>query len=367
MRIVLVAVLATLPLAAGCNGGSRELWRAQIHSSHPNVAVGADGSTYLADTRGVEAIGPDGLSRWREQTSQAGSIFPAGLQISPANDVFVAASGLLSCYGPDGEIRWQREEEFGDTGHLIIHDDQLRLRTTKALRSYSFDGKLRGSVDLPAIVTSGPQFDSNGRAYFTSMVSDNWNLPVAEYDSWLVAAEPGKGVLWKQQLELVVGAGTDLDVDAEDIVTVTTRKGAVRFSAKGDLLPAGDALPRLQQLTTEDGGRIVLRLTVAGHWLERLGDDGGLVWGKQFDSTDAKVSHVRGLELVEERLYVLVQEHVRTRELSRILCLDSTSGKQLWTWNCGELLGGLTAAPDGSLRVVTQPREGQAMLFALKP
>lgn len=88
--------------------GSRVLWKFQHSCAIPSMVVGPDGTTYIADSKTVEAVEPDGRARWQVELGAGGSTYAASLALGPDAELFVLANDELRCYNPAGELRWQR-------------------------------------------------------------------------------------------------------------------------------------------------------------------------------------------------------------------------------------------------------------------
>jgi len=133
-------------------------------------AVGTDGTIYAPNALGLDAINPNGTTKWSFKTSVGGASSPA---IGPNGAIYWgSADGNLYAFNPDGSRRWtyhnggvnQYDPIVGPDGTIYFWSYGNDL----ALNALTTTGKLKWKVDFDAYIAS-PVMGSDGSIYLDGL------------------------------------------------------------------------------------------------------------------------------------------------------------------------------------------------------
>jgi outer membrane protein assembly factor BamB len=108
-------------------------WRNAVGYVPGGVTAGGDGTVYFVEcdsTRSIlNALNPDGSVRWRDSTAlEAGDEVCAPIIDGRGRLLAVSGeNGTLTCFGPGGDVRWQRAEVYAVSGSVGIGTDDRIL------------------------------------------------------------------------------------------------------------------------------------------------------------------------------------------------------------------------------------------------
>jgi hypothetical protein len=132
------------------------------------VAVGADGSIYVASESYINAYNPDGSTKWHfVQTPRA--FICLGVSVGPDGNIYSVGTEGMGVFSltPAGTVRWQTPEAYDrrivDYGEILFGPNgdtqQLYFSANKHLRALRLDGTsvftLPGDLGQPAIGPDG--------------------------------------------------------------------------------------------------------------------------------------------------------------------------------------------------------------------
>ena len=167
------------------------------------VAVGADGSIYVASESFINAYNPDGSTKWSFVQNPRAFIC-LGISVGPDGNIYsVSAEGLgVFSLTPDGALRWQQPEAYSRPiityGEIVFglngSTNQLYFSANKHLRSLTLAGS--PVFELPGSGFSQPAVapDASVHTTFSSFTPGgglNWTF-VSEYP-YNVASPPDIG------------------------------------------------------------------------------------------------------------------------------------------------------------------------------
>jgi hypothetical protein len=245
--------------ALASDGGLRWIYRGPI-GGIGQVAVGADGTIYVAGDKIIHAVNPDGSRRWEFVGGDSQGVI-AGPSAGPDGNVYAIfdipdeTPGAIS-FTPAGEVRWTnpgdpRFAEMGQTGKAIAFgEDQLYapftgVLDTRRLYGLTLDGSQRFAVPFEQAAGSGAE----------AAVGPGGDVYVVHYLS-LKAVDRDGNHLWNalsatsQITSPSVGAdGTIYAVEDTRELRALTPEGTIRWTLVADTIlhrpipsPLGDLL-----------------------------------------------------------------------------------------------------------------------------
>lgn len=192
------------------NGGLK--WIVKAGGAFAPVAIGHDGTIYVAEGPRVTAVTPQGTIKWVFTDPNGGLGVIAGPGVGPDGNIYVVTNlGGLGVFAlsPAGKLLWNDPgfSEYGPLGYEIsFGDDQLyfscNMSGTGVLASlfgYTLDGEQR--FHIQALGADPGQ----------TATSPDGNRVYAKRDGWLTAYTPDGSIAWS------TGNGSGRSTSAPDV------------------------------------------------------------------------------------------------------------------------------------------------------
>lgn len=331
------------------------VWETTINGDSRGVAVGEDGTIYLAGAisdGGVErpwlaSFGSTGVPRWEEIVEERG-VFNA-VEVSPNGNVIVCGNvssgsqGMalrVSSYSADGEQRWNHgfdTEEVDDIneGRGVAIDSQGRVLVAGTVGGSSGEG----GAFTPATAFLR-QLNADGEELWTQIIGEHGahDVSVGSDDSVVLVGFLNHGV-WDM-------------ANSSDAVLW-------RFSADGELLisTTRETSPErpfnsFSAVELDDGSIFVTGSNLS---VSKYSSTGDLQWLTELDVPDASLRRFHGLALLDDEIISVGQLSMPDGETHGVLLQLDSEGTLLRSWIGGE--------PNRSFADVAVHHEGGLVLI----
>ncbi len=134
------------------------------------TAVDAKGTVYFDNYRYLQALNPDGTSRWTLE-QPVGNAFRSGPAISATGDLYIAGDvGYVYSISPDGKLSWRSETQNIFVGYefpdpVIGNDGSIYVGSTAGLYNFSSSGERKWVYARTLQFQSTPAIAADGTIY----------------------------------------------------------------------------------------------------------------------------------------------------------------------------------------------------------